>query len=114
MSHPIVILKRAEEFLDSLETKLAAKALREIELLRNIGLRLSFPHTRKIEGEEGLYELRVKQGSNICRLFYFYEAKDGFIITSGYVKKTNKGDKEEIQRAVRIRREYLEGGKDND
>ena len=111
MSYSVVLLKKAEEFLDELEPKLAAKAFREMELLKEIGPMLSFPHTRKIEGTEKLYELRVKQGTNICRLFYFSTGKTIYIITSGYIKKTNKTDKDEIKRAVRLMNEYLEGGK---
>jgi phage-related protein len=108
MGYSVVLLKKAEEFLDILEPKLAAKAFREIELLKEIGPMLSFPHIRKIEGTEKIYELRVKQGSNICRLFYFSKGKMIFIITSGYIKKTTKTDKEEIKRAIRLMNEYLE------
>jgi phage-related protein len=109
MSYSVVLLKKAVEFIDELEPKLAAKAIREIELLKDIGPELSFPHTRKIEGTEKLYELRVKQGTNICRLFYFSKGRMIFIITSGYIKKTNKTDKDEIKRAVRLMNEYLGG-----
>jgi hypothetical protein len=109
MSYSVILLKKAEAFLDELEPKLAAKAFREIELLKEIGPMLTFPHTRKIEGTEKLYELRVKQGTNICRLFYFSKGKMIFIITSGYIKKTNKTDKDEIKRAGRLMSEYLGG-----
>ncbi|GHU95861.1 hypothetical protein FACS189479_09530 [Spirochaetia bacterium] len=39
---------------------------------------LTLPLSRKIVETEDLYELRVQQGNNICRLFYFYysELKD--------------------------------------
>ncbi|MDD8018030.1 MAG: type II toxin-antitoxin system RelE/ParE family toxin, partial [Bacteroidota bacterium] len=50
----------------------------------------------------GLYELRVKVGTDICRLFYFHWKETTYIITSGYVKKTNKTDKAQLERAVRL------------
>ena len=108
MGYEVIILSRAEAFLNSLELKLAAKAFREIELLKNLGPKLMFPHTRKIVGTEKLHELRVKQGSNICRLFYFFEGHSIYVITSGYLKKSNKTEREEIKRAIRLMDEYLE------
>jgi len=41
---------------------------------------------------EKLFELRVKHGSNICRLFYFYFRNNIYIVTSGYLKKDQKFD----------------------
>ena len=108
MDYTVVILEQAEVFLDTLDVKLAAKAFREIELLKAIGPLLSFPHTRKIVGTENLFELRVKQGTNICRLFYFYNKNRIYIITSGYIKKTEKTNHEEIRRAIRLMNDYLE------
>lgn len=104
----MIILARAEAFLDTLDAKLAAKAFREIELLKQLGPMLLFPHTRKIVGTEKLHELRVKQGSNICRLFYFFEGESIYVITSGYLKKSDKTEQEEIKRAIRLMIEYME------
>lgn len=62
------------------------------------------PHSKKIRGGTGkeLYELRVKLGRNICRLFYFYWKDKIYVITSGYMKKTDKINKREILKAVKI------------
>nr|WP_232423399.1 type II toxin-antitoxin system RelE/ParE family toxin [Leptospira weilii] len=46
-----------------------------------------------MKGYSGLFELRIKQGSNIFRLFYFFEKERVVIITSGFVKKEQKTDK---------------------
>ncbi len=108
MEYTVIILARAETFLDTLDAKLAAKAFRELELLKNLGPKLMFPHTRKIVGTEKLHELRVKQGANICRLFYFFKGDSVYVITSGYLKKTDKTEREEIKRAIRLMTEYLE------
>jgi phage-related protein len=41
----------------------------------------------------------------------FYFAKEGttYVVTSGYVKKTDKTNRSEIERAMRLRATVLEG-----
>lgn len=73
MKFKIQLLEPAEEFLLKLENKLKAKAFRTIELLGEFGPELREPFSKKIQGFEGLFELRIKQSSNICRFFYFFE-----------------------------------------
>jgi phage-related protein len=108
MAFDVRLLEPAVEFLRSTEPKLRAKAFRTIELLKDFGPELPMPHARKLSGQE-LFELRVRQGSNICRLFYFVEGESVFIVTSGYIKKTDKTDRREIERALRLKAEYLQG-----
>ena len=60
----------AKDFLDSLDKKLKAKMFREIDLLMENGSDLRMPHSCS-EGD-GIFELRAKQGSNICRVMYFF------------------------------------------
>ncbi|MDR1506636.1 MAG: type II toxin-antitoxin system RelE/ParE family toxin [Treponema sp.] len=72
MAYEVNILEPAKDFLDNLEPKLRAKSYRTIQMLVQFGPVLTLPHSKKIVGTEDLYELRVQQGNNICRLFYFY------------------------------------------
>jgi phage-related protein len=113
MAFEVVILGSAAEFMRNLEPKLQGKALRSIELLRHFGPHLPMPHSKKLSGYN-LWELRAKQSSNICRLFYFHLRETTFVITSGYVKKSDKTNVEEIQRALKIRKDYLERKHEND
>jgi phage-related protein len=66
------------------------------------------PHAKKLSGYP-LWELRVKQGSSIVRLFYF--AMDGttYVVTSGFAKKSDRTNQSEIERAMRLRAAFLEG-----
>ena len=54
----------------------------------------------------GLYEIRVKQGSNIYRIFCFFDKGNIIIVTSGFQKKSQKTPKSEIEKAIRIKEEY--------
>jgi len=104
------LLEPAARFIEGLDAKLGAKALRTLELLQHFGPQLPMPHARKLEGED-LYELRVRQSTNICRLFYFHYSKKTYVVTSGYVKKSQKASREEIRRAILIRDRYMSGDK---
>ncbi len=57
---------------------------------------------------EYLKELRVKVGTDICRLFYFHWKEKTYIITSGYIKKTDKTDPKEIEKALKLMRRFKE------
>ena len=85
-----------------------AKVYRGIDLLKLLGFRLSEPHVKMLKNAEGLKELRVKVATDICRLFYFHHKEKLYVCTSGYTKKTDKTDEQEIQRALRIRNEFLQ------
>lgn len=101
------------DFLDSLDSKMRAKMFREIDLLVNNGPELRLPHSRHIE--DGVFELRAKQGSDISRVMYFFFVGQKAILTNGFVKKTDKIPKNEIDLAKKYRKDYLEresGGED--
>ncbi len=106
MNYEVIILEPAKRFIDGLEVKLKAKTFRTIELLGEFGPFLSEPHSKKVAGYKGLYELRVIQGSNICRLFYFHDKGKVYVITSGFIKKESRLKKSEIDLAVRLFNNY--------
>lgn len=59
-----------------------------------------------MEGTDGLYEIRVKVGNNIFRIFSFFDKGNLVIISNGFQKKTQKTPKNELDRALRIKKEY--------
>lgn len=97
-----------KEFLLALPTKMRAKAYNEIELLQEHGIYLKEPYVKAIKGEnyKGLYELRIKLGSDASRIFYFTYHKDTFVLLNGFLKKTNKTPKTELEKARRYRNDY--------
>ncbi|MGN1416776.1 MAG: type II toxin-antitoxin system RelE/ParE family toxin [Oscillospiraceae bacterium] len=95
----------AKEFLDSLDIKMRAKMLRIISMLQNNGYDLREPYSKHLS--EGIFELRAKSGSDISRVMYFFVVGRKAILTNGFVKKTQKTPKYEIERAKRYRKDYL-------
>lgn len=95
----------AKEFLDSLDVKMRAKMLRTIVMLQSNGYELREPYSKPLN--DGILELRAKVGSDISRVLYFFVVGKKAILTNGFIKKTQKTPKEEIERAKRYRAEYL-------
>lgn len=58
--------------------------------------------------ERNLFYLRVKQGSNIFRIFFCYDEDKIVVIMNGYTKKTQKIPQKEIARAVLIKNQYFD------
>ena len=101
-----------KDFLLSLDKKMRAKMLRTIEMLQINGYELREPYSKYVC--DGILELRVKVGSDISRAMYFFVTGNKAILTNGFVKKTSKTPKEEIERAKRYRADYLSRRKEND
>ena len=97
--------KPVEDFINSLEVKVKAKLLKDIELLSIYGNMLGEQYSKHLQ--DGIYELRTKQGSNCIRSLYFFMVDKKIIITNGFVKKTQKTPKEEIKKAKIRRSKYL-------
>ena len=56
---------------------------------------------------EGILELRAKVDSDISRVLYFFIVGKKVVLTNGFIKKTKKTTKEELERAKQYRAEYL-------
>ena len=78
------------------------KILEAIEILEQIPSRY-FKH---IKNTNGLYEVRVQLGTNIWRVFCFFDGNRLVILLNGFQKKTQKTPKSEIQKAIGLMKEY--------
>lgn len=61
---------------------------------------------KHIEGTDGLYEMRIKVGNNIFRVFCFFDEDSLVILLGGFQKKSDKTPRREIINAERIKQEY--------
>lgn len=92
----------------SLQPKIRAKAFSDIELLEKHGSNLREPYVKPIKGKEnkGLCELRVKFASDIVRIFYYTYYNNKYILLHGFIKKSMKTPKSEIERARKYMEDY--------
>ena len=63
-------------------------------------------YLKHIEDTDGLYEIRVQNGSDIFRIFCFFDKGQLVVLANGFQKKTQKTPRSEIDRALKIKQEY--------
>ncbi len=94
-----------QEFLDSLEPKMNAKMVGLMEILEEKGYSLREPYSAPLE--DGIFELRAVQGSNISRALFFFYVEGRIVITHGFIKKTQKTPRAQIELAKKYRADFL-------
>jgi phage-related protein len=62
---------------------------------------------KHLAGTDGLYEIRIEVGSNIYRIFSFFDKGNLVVLGNAFQKKTQKTPKQEISKALRIMNEYF-------
>ncbi len=63
---------------------------------------------KHITGSEGIFEVRVEVGSDIFRVFSFFDKENLVIIVNGFQKKAQKTPKSEIDLAERLKKQYFD------
>ena len=94
-----------EVFLLGLDVKMRVKTMRTIDLLQNNGTELREPYSKALD--DGLFELRVKVGSNITRVLYFFCVGGKAVLTNGFVKKSDQTPQAQKNLARQFRADYL-------
>ena len=61
---------------------------------------------KHLEGTKGLYEIRIDIGSNIYRIFSFFDKGNLVVLGNAFQKKTQKTPQIEIKKALKIMEEY--------
>lgn len=95
-----------EDFLMQLDKKMRAKLAGIIGILQQYGNQLREPYSKHLD--DGIFEIRSKIGSDISRVLYFFYHDGKIILTNGFVKKTQKTPKSELDKAKAYRKDYFE------
>ena len=98
------------EFFVKQREKVQDKITWTIEIIEELE-KIPETYLKHIEDTNGLYEIRVKQGSDIFRIFCFFDKGKLIIITNGFQKKGQKTPKKEIEKALKIKKEYEDENK---
>jgi phage-related protein len=84
------------KFVQSLEKPTISKYIKLTDLLDRFGNQLPMPYSKKISSH--LFELRIR-GQQEVRIFYTFQQGQAFLF-HGFVKKTQKTPRREIEIAV--------------
>jgi phage-related protein len=94
-----------EEFFEKQNHKVKNKIIWTLQIMQELD-RIPETYLKYIENTEGLYEVRIQQSSNIFRIFCFFDEGQLVILVNGFQKKTQKTPKNEIEKAIKIKKEY--------
>lgn len=101
-----------QDFYDRQTTKVQKKILWTLRVIEDLE-RIPETYFKHVEATDGLYEIRVQSGSDIFRIFCFFDKNNLVIVGHGFQKKTQKTPDKELERAVKIKHEYYEEKKRN-
>lgn len=94
-----------QEFFVKQRDKVKDKIIWTFELIEELH-RVPETYLKHIENTDGLFEIRVQQGSDIFRIFCFFDHGQLVVLANGFQKKTQKTPKQEIEKALKIKKEY--------
>ncbi len=85
--------------------KVKAKIIWTLDLIEEVQ-KVPETYLKHLENTDGLYEIRVQLGSDIFRIFCFFDEGQLVVLANGFQKKTQKTPQKEIDKALKIKAEY--------
>lgn len=95
-----------EEFLDSLASKQAQKVAWVLQLVEELDV-VPSQYLKKLDGSEGIWEVRVRTGNNIFRILGFLDGNELVILNHAFQKKTQKIPLKDIRVAEKRKYDYF-------
>ncbi|MCU0327268.1 MAG: type II toxin-antitoxin system RelE/ParE family toxin [Spirosomaceae bacterium] len=111
MEKPIREIYAFKDYFEEFNATLPLNVQRKIEFIFDIirfTQRVPEKFLKHIEGSKGLYEIRIEVGSNIFRIFSFFDEGKLVVVLNGFQKKSQKTPKNEIKLAEDLMKEYFE------
>jgi phage-related protein len=96
-----------EKFLVKQPIKVQNKIYKILEIIE-YQQHIPAKYIEHLTGTDGLYETRFSLGSDIWRVFCFFDEGRLVILLNGFQKKTQKTPKNEISLALKLKEEYFE------
>jgi phage-related protein len=95
------------DFYSTLNPEVKKKFNWTLQLISEIEL-VPEKYFSHMTGSSGLFEIRVEVGSNIYRVFSFFDEGKLVVLINGFIKKTRKTPKSDIELAERIKKQYFD------
>ena len=99
------------DFFNTLDYEVKKKFNWTLRLISQVD-RVPVKYFKHIEDSTGLFEIRVGFGSNIYRVFSFFDKEKLVILVNGFQKKSQKTPEKEIEKAEKLKKQYFDE-KDN-
>jgi phage-related protein len=94
-----------KDFYNKQRPKIKKRIIWTLKVIKEVD-RISEVYFKHLEGSEGIYEIRVQVGSDIFRIFSFFDKNNLIIIGHGFQKKSQKILQGQLEMAEKIRKDY--------
>ena len=94
------------DFFDTPDNDVKRKFNWTLKLIATLD-RVPIKYFKHIKNSYGLYEVRVEVGSNVYRVFCFFDKGKLIVLINGFQKKSQKIHKKEIQMAEKLKKQYF-------
>ena len=95
------------DFFDTLSEKVKDK-IDYVLFLITVADRIPKKFFQYMDGTDGLFEIRIEFESNIYRIFCCFDEGKLVVLFNGFQKKTQKTPSNELDKALKLKREYFE------
>ena len=94
------------DFFNTLDPKVQLKFNWTLKLIATVD-KIPRKFFRHITSSTGIFEIRVEVGSDIYRVFSFFDKGKLVVLINAFQKKTQKTPKKEIELAEKLKKEYF-------
>ncbi|MDP3469842.1 MAG: type II toxin-antitoxin system RelE/ParE family toxin [Daejeonella sp.] len=95
------------EFFEKLKPEVKKKFNWTLQLIATID-RVPEKYFKYMTGSTGIFEIRVEVGSDIYRVFSFFDKGQLIILLNGFQKKSQKTPTTELELAEKLKKQYFD------
>ena len=95
------------EFFEKLKPEVKKKFNWTLQLIATID-RVPEKYFKYMKGSTGIFEIRVEVGSDIYRVFSFFDKGQLIILLNGFQKKSQKTPTTELELAKKLKKQYFD------
>jgi phage-related protein len=95
------------DFFNSLKPEVRKKFNWTLKLIATID-RIPVKFYKHSGGTSGLYEIRIEVGTDIYKVFSFFDKGQLIVLVNGFQKKSQKTPKNEIELAEKLKKQYFD------
>ena len=99
------------DFFETLKPEVKKKFNWTLQLIATVE-RIPEKYFKHMTNSSGIFEVRVEVGTNIYRVFSFFDKGNLIILVNGFQKKTQKTPKKEIELAEKLKKQYFDEQQD--
>lgn len=99
------------DFFEKLKPEVQKKFNWTLQLIATID-RVPEKYFKHLTNSTGIFEIRVEVGSDIYRVFCFFDKGNLIILVNGFKKKKQKTPKNELELAEKLKKQYFNEKRD--